>query len=85
MRLLLLMMTGFVFLNGSAAMADACTETVRANLAGQGNVVYTEILAEGVKAGRLYSRDAAASGAKRFIREFVARQVLSSQALVSAE
>lgn len=74
-----------VLLTATPAQADACNDQIKANFTKEGIVVYTSILVNAAKDGRLYSREAAATGAHRFVREFVARQLLPAEVLVSSE
>jgi len=62
---------GFVLLLTSPLSA---ADKVAADTRRQSDLAYGQILADAAKAGRFYSREQAASGARRHYTEFVARQ-----------
>ncbi|MCB1376792.1 MAG: hypothetical protein KDK89_00260 [Alphaproteobacteria bacterium] len=57
------------------AAAGAAVKVV-ADVRRQSDLAYGQILADAARAGRIYSREAAASGARRHYTEFLARQVV---------
>lgn len=85
MRSFTVLFAGLFIATATAASAETSNDKAKSDMAWQANLAYAAILEGGVKAGRLYSRDATVSGNKRFVSEFVARQFLPEQGLVSAE
>jgi hypothetical protein len=61
-------------LSATVASAAPLEDLVRASLLQQASLAYGSVLRDGVAAGRLYTREATVSGAKRHAEEFVARQ-----------
>lgn len=84
MRALLALLAG-LSIPAAAIAGGAVKDPVTEDLAHQASLAYAGILAGGVKAGRLYTREAAASGAKRHVEEFIARQHVPGTTVVSAE
>jgi hypothetical protein len=58
------------------ANAGGLSPAVKADLYKQSNLAYGVILANAAKAGRIYPREQAVSGAHRHYAEFAARQML---------
>lgn len=85
MRTTILALIGMLATSVGTASSASFNETVKASPLQQANLSYAAILAGGVKAGRLYSREATASGARRHAREFLARQFVPLPQTSSAE
>ena len=62
----------------------SAAETVGADVRWQSDLAYGQILADAAKAGRIFSREQAASGAMRHYKEFVARQFVPAADLAAA-
>ena len=85
MRTTFLAITASVLVSTAAVAEPTLEDSVKASLLRQANLSYAELLADGVAAGRLYNREAAASGAKRHAEEFLARQYVRLPQTSSAE
>lgn len=79
MRTLLSLLLSAALFPAVAIHAHSTEDQVKASLALQGTLAYREILAAGAKAGRFYTREATASGTRRHVEEFVARQYVAPQ------
>jgi hypothetical protein len=84
MRKLQSLLAVMILLPAATAAAEPMEARVKASLAQQGSLTYGALLGAAVKAGRLYSREATASGAKRHVEEFVARQFVPLRTTSSA-
>jgi hypothetical protein len=85
MRTILITFAAGLLASAAIASASPLEDTVKASLLQQSQLAYGVILADGVPAGRLYSREATASGARRHAEEFIARQYVPLPKTTSAK
>ncbi|MFN4143501.1 hypothetical protein [Aestuariivirga sp.] len=85
MRTLQSLFFALLLLRAETATAEPVETQVKDSLSRQGTLAYSALLASAVKTGRLYSREATASGAKRHVEEFVARQFVPPRSTSSAQ
>jgi hypothetical protein len=85
MRTTFLITAGAILAVSVPVSADSLDDVVKASLLRQASLSYGTLLSGGVAAGRLYSREATVSGAKRHAAEFLARQYVPATRTSSAE